>query len=468
MNCDADRLWKRPLYIAEDDVVNGRNQLQERYYQESPLTADDAETGKHSSPLLYKLLMFDKLYSCDTDPPKHGLDSVVGNRNESFLEENIYAETECKPLDLTIRKPNDLKDTSNKDGKNLPQKASIYNSIARLEDSYGKDMVTIGHEEKETEESEIPSGLMLLSKCSELRDSRGVVAEHADSSEAVCGHEKRGLIEEFILKKINDYRVKNDKALFKKPKSFHTVSLEETKIKNKMAKLKKKYQKIRKKLRRLEETDKLLICQNVKPNMQIPVTASGSNGAQTEDNICDDEIPKVERASYPMCNFEKVEKHEDDIKENGQAPKKETDIEDCCLSNSDLKDGLRVLLEKEGVFHPGRLSCILPPDIYGVKIDKDRGHKPHLFPREEILKKAIRDEKPEKTTELPIGCRVCVLWSSKMSFLHPGVVTGYDLDEEYVFVQLDDGDCRDVHITQIRYLPQNIPQPIPKQGEFVR
>ena len=34
---------------------------------------------------------------------------------------------------------------------------------------------------------------------------------------------------------------------------------------------------------------------------------------------------------------------------------------------------------------------------------------------------------------------------------------GPDFDSDYVLVQLDDGDSRDVHIDQVRYLPEDYP-----------
>ena len=44
-----------------------------------------------------------------------------------------------------------------------------------------------------------------------------------------------------------------------------------------------------------------------------------------------------------------------------------------------------------------------------------------------------------------------------MTYLHPGTVTGPDTDNNYVVIQLDDGDSRDIHIDQVRYLPDNYP-----------
>ena len=64
--------------------------------------------------------------------------------------------------------------------------------------------------------------------------------------------------------------------------------------------------------------------------------------------------------------------------------------ESCLIKENDLVDGLRVLVKLEGHFHPGKIQAISPPDIYGVLVDKERGNKPHIFSREEVLQEAVR------------------------------------------------------------------------------
>ena len=44
-----------------------------------------------------------------------------------------------------------------------------------------------------------------------------------------------------------------------------------------------------------------------------------------------------------------------------------------------------------------------------------------------------------------------------MTCLHPGTVVGHEMEEGFVIIQHDDGDCRDIHIDQVRYLPENYP-----------
>jgi len=132
-------------------------------------------------------------------------------------------------------------------------------------------------------------------------------------------------------------------------------------------------------------------------------------------------------------------------------------IPSCTLKEVDLIDGVRVLARFGSHFYPGRLTEVSPPDIYGIIIDKERGNKPHIFSREEIIRDAILEMRPETRAALKLGDRVCVFWSKLMNYLHPGTVAGADIDDEYVIIQLDDGDSRDIHLSQIRYLPEDYP-----------
>ena len=59
------------------------------------------------------------------------------------------------------------------------------------------------------------------------------------------------------------------------------------------------------------------------------------------------------------------------------------------IQESDLTEGLRVLIKLEGHFYPGQIQAISPPDIYGVLVDRERGNKPHIFSREEVLQDAV-------------------------------------------------------------------------------
>lgn len=45
----------------------------------------------------------------------------------------------------------------------------------------------------------------------------------------------------------------------------------------------------------------------------------------------------------------------------------------------------RVLFTLGGLLYAGQLTEVTPPDVYSVTLDKERGHKPHILAREQIL-----------------------------------------------------------------------------------
>lgn len=58
-----------------------------------------------------------------------------------------------------------------------------------------------------------------------------------------------------------------------------------------------------------------------------------------------------------------------------------------CLDNLSAKP--RVLTAMGGLFYAGCLSAIEPPDVYAVTLDGERGNRPHIMSREEILRDAV-------------------------------------------------------------------------------
>jgi hypothetical protein len=61
----------------------------------------------------------------------------------------------------------------------------------------------------------------------------------------------------------------------------------------------------------------------------------------------------------------------------------------CRLSQPQLQDGLRVLIAEDGLLHGGCVTCICPPDIYGVVVDGERGSRPRILSTEELLTEAV-------------------------------------------------------------------------------
>ena len=44
---------------------------------------------------------------------------------------------------------------------------------------------------------------------------------------------------------------------------------------------------------------------------------------------------------------------------------------------------------QEGRFWPSRLNSTQLPDVYGVVMEKQRGNRPQILPRDDILKEAV-------------------------------------------------------------------------------
>lgn len=88
----------------------------------------------------------------------------------------------------------------------------------------------------------------------------------------------------------------------------------------------------------------------------------------------------------------KVQIVEEGNEEKVVEKKKETVFPSCVLTTDDLKSDkfpIRTLTVMGGLFYAGQLSAIRAPDVYGITIDGERGHRPHIYSREEILKDSV-------------------------------------------------------------------------------
>ncbi|CAG0895995.1 unnamed protein product [Darwinula stevensoni] len=181
-------------------------------------------------------------------------------------------------------------------------------------------------------------------------------------------------------------------------------------------------------------------------------TVSSSDESQDSEDEEHDEKPKT---PVPPAQ----ETHEE-VKPSPRKPltQAEQESQKCVLGEEELMDGQRVLILHEGRFHPGRLSAIQPPDVYGVTIDGERGNRPHIYSREEILQKAIREEKPSSAEVLVAGVRICAYWSQQYRCLYPGMVSDeMSSPGGSIMVEFDDGDSGRIPIHHVRYLPPDYP-----------
>lgn len=96
---------------------------------------------------------------------------------------------------------------------------------------------------------------------------------------------------------------------------------------------------------------------------------------ETKDNIKMEPEPEPE----PQPEPEKVV----------EEPAKPVDTR-CILTAEHLEvDKLRVLTAMGGLFYAGRLNAVEPPDVYSITLDGERGNRPHIMSREEILRDAV-------------------------------------------------------------------------------
>lgn len=59
------------------------------------------------------------------------------------------------------------------------------------------------------------------------------------------------------------------------------------------------------------------------------------------------------------------------------------------ITSKDLESleekSLRVLVLVGGLFRAGELFAITAPDLYGIKLDGERGQRTHIYSKEEVL-----------------------------------------------------------------------------------
>ncbi|GLH05862.1 Protein winged eye [Gryllus bimaculatus] len=140
-----------------------------------------------------------------------------------------------------------------------------------------------------------------------------------------------------------------------------------------------------------------------------------------------------------------------------------TTTSSCVLTQTHLnEEKLRALTVMGGLFYAGTLSAIRAPDVYGITIDGERGNRPHIYSREEILRDAILEVRPSSIATLTPGTRLCAYWSQQYRCLYPGTVAqptspDPELDSHFVNVEFDDGDSGRINIDDIRLLPPNYP-----------
>lgn len=88
--------------------------------------------------------------------------------------------------------------------------------------------------------------------------------------------------------------------------------------------------------------------------------------------------------------------HRNKHRRGSEARERKRRIDARCTLTAEHLDGLadktrssRVLTAMGGLFYAGGLSAVQPPDVYAVTLDGERGNRPHIMSREEILRDAV-------------------------------------------------------------------------------
>ncbi|XP_060522876.1 protein winged eye isoform X2 [Cylas formicarius] len=188
--------------------------------------------------------------------------------------------------------------------------------------------------------------------------------------------------------------------------------------------------------------------------------AIGDGEEMTEHNIEDEEDSGIQEEQETVENYRTEE-------EEKVAPEKAEEVpvvpNPCTLTEDRLGvDKLRVLTAMGGLFYAGHLNAVEPPDVYSITLDGERGNRPHIMSREEILRDAIVEISPKSTEDLPVGTRLCAYWSQQYRCLYPGSAAepgtpDPHLDGKFVSVEFDDGDSGRIALEDIRLLPPNYP-----------
>ncbi|KAK6643336.1 hypothetical protein RUM43_004841 [Polyplax serrata] len=192
--------------------------------------------------------------------------------------------------------------------------------------------------------------------------------------------------------------------------------------------------------------------------------------ADEKEDDDDDEEEEEEDVEESTGRKVRVQKKEEDSKISTEATatnkmKVESKLQSCVLTVDHIKGDnlpMRTLTEMGGLFYAGQLSAIRAPDVYGITIDGERGNRPHIYSREEILKYSILEVRPTVAADLTPGVRCCAYWSEQYRCLYPGTVSAPaspdpELDERFVNVEFDDGDSGRINIEDIRLLPEDYP-----------
>lgn len=99
-------------------------------------------------------------------------------------------------------------------------------------------------------------------------------------------------------------------------------------------------------------------------------------------------LPSSSRSSH-QTNLKHHSKHKKHKERRRHRERKRLDTR-CMITEEHLKQSkTRVLMAQGGLFYAGSLSPVEQNEIFAITLDGERGNRPHIMPREEILKQAV-------------------------------------------------------------------------------
>ena len=101
-------------------------------------------------------------------------------------------------------------------------------------------------------------------------------------------------------------------------------------------------------------------------------------------------LPSSSRSQQPYIKHHSKHKKHKERRRHRERQRMDTR---CMITSEHLKQSkTRVLMAQGGLFYAGSLSPVEQNEIFAITLDGERGNRPHIMPREEIFKQAVRFE----------------------------------------------------------------------------
>lgn len=98
-------------------------------------------------------------------------------------------------------------------------------------------------------------------------------------------------------------------------------------------------------------------------------------------------LPSSSRSQQPYTKHHSKHKKHKERRRHRERQRMDTR---CMITSEHLKQSkTRVLMAQNGLFYAGSLSPVEQNEIFAISLDGERGNRPHIMPREEILKQAV-------------------------------------------------------------------------------